>query len=132
MGQLELYNVPLKGWIINPCIHGPLYGPCNFVCLPTGYGEVIHTDVMTRDVAMGIYGGRGPKVFLEPFPKGPCRLPYALLITIQFATLIPVDYLTFLCDVLTIGGHHEVLDGVASFKMDLASHLTTNIFVAFA
>ena len=59
VGQLELASVPVKGWIIDPDVLGFLYGPCYVVCLPTHYGEVAHTDVMTTDVGMVIDGGRG-------------------------------------------------------------------------
>ena len=49
-------------------------------------------------------------MFLEPFPRGPYRFSYVLLITLQPVTLIPVYYFTLLCDViLVLGGHQEVL-----------------------
>ena len=54
MGQLELANVPIKGWIIDPDVHGLLHGPCDVVCLPTQYGKVVHTDMMTCGVSMVI------------------------------------------------------------------------------
>ena len=47
-----------------------------------------------------------PEVFLKPFPKGPGRIPFVLLITLQPVTLLPVYYSTFLCDVfLVLLGH---------------------------
>ena len=74
--------------------------------------------MMTTDVTMVIDGERSPEEFLEPFPKSLCRFPSVLLITIQLVTLVSVDYLTFLCDIVPIlGGHQEVLDGFASFEM---------------
>ena len=75
MGQLELDNVPIKVWIIDPDVHGLLYGSFGVVHLPTYYGEVVHSDVMTHDIGMVINGGRGPKIISEPFHKGPCWLP---------------------------------------------------------
>ena len=47
MGQLELACVSIKGWIIYAEVHGLLDGPGNTVCLPTHYGEIVHSDVMT-------------------------------------------------------------------------------------
>ena len=86
VGQLGLANVPV--WIdYLPYIHGLLYG--------------LHRL------------GRDPKVFLKPFPKGPCRFPYVLLITIQFITFIPIDYSTLLCDV--------VLNLGATMRLQMAS-----------
>ena len=73
--QFELVNVPVEGWIIDPNVHGLLYGPCDVVHLPSYYGEVVHIDVMTSDVGMVINMERGPKVFLEHFLRGPCRSP---------------------------------------------------------
>ena len=96
------------------------------MCTPTHYGEVIHTDVKTRDISMVLGGGRGPEVFLEPFPINLVSFPYVLLITIQLVT--PLDYPGFLCDVMPIlRGHNKVLNGIAFFKIDLDPHLATNI-----
>ena len=58
--QLELAYVPVKGWIIDPEVHGILDGPDNTVCLPTHYGETVHSDVMTSGVSMVIDWGQGP------------------------------------------------------------------------
>ena len=57
---------------------------------------------MTFGVGMVIDGERGPDMFLEPFPKGPCRFPDIVLITLQPVTLVPEDYSTFLCDLIPI------------------------------
>ena len=80
VGQLEFANVPIKGWIIDPDIHGLLDGPNGIVHLPAHCGEIVHTD-----------GGRGPEIFFQPFPKGLCRLPYLFLLAIHLVTLRPVD-----------------------------------------
>ena len=53
-GQLELANVPIEGWIIDPDVLGLLDGPCDDVHLNTHYGEVVHTNPVTCDVAMVI------------------------------------------------------------------------------
>ena len=68
VGQLELANIPVKGWIIDPDEHGFFYGLSEVVHLPTNYGEVVCTEAMTRDIAMVIDGERGPEMFPEPFP----------------------------------------------------------------
>ena len=64
VGQLEIANVPVKGWIIDHDVYGLLYGSSDVVHLPTHCGKVVYTDVMTRDAAMVIDGGRGPEIFL--------------------------------------------------------------------
>ena len=69
VGQLELANVPIVGWIIDPNVCSLLDGPCDFVYLPTHYGDVVHTDVMTHDVSIVTDGGMGPEVFTKPFPE---------------------------------------------------------------
>ena len=45
--QLELAHFPFKGWIIDPDFHGLLVGPGNTVHLPTHYGEIVYTEVVT-------------------------------------------------------------------------------------
>ena len=45
LGQPELTNIPVKGWIIDPDA-GLLNSPCDVVHLPTHYREVVHTAVM--------------------------------------------------------------------------------------
>ena len=105
MVQLELANVPVKEWIIDPDVHGLFYCPSDVVHLPTHYGEVVHIDVMTR-YDRGNRWVKGPEVFLEPFPKSSFKLLYACLIAIQFVTLVPVHNPTFLCDVFPILGDH--------------------------
>ena len=42
-GKLELAYVPIKGWIIDPDVHGLLDGHGNTVHLPH-YREMVHTD----------------------------------------------------------------------------------------
>ena len=41
--QLEFPNVPVKGWIIDPDVHGFLGSHNGVVCLPAHYGEIVHT-----------------------------------------------------------------------------------------
>ena len=67
-----------------------------------------------------------------PFPKGPYRFPYVLLITIYPIALVAVYYSTFLCDViLVLWGHQKASDGVAPLEVGLDAHLTTNVFETF-
>ena len=129
MGQLEWANVPVKEWIIDPDVLGHLGVPSDGVCLPAHYGEIVHTNAMPRGVTMVIDGG--PEVFLEPFPKSSCRPLYVFLITIHLTTLLPVDYPTCLSNIIpALWGHLQVLDGIASFEMDLDPCLTT--FIKFS
>ena len=83
VGQLDFANVPIKGWIIDPDVHGLPDGPLDVVCLSTHYGKVVHTDIMTCGASMVIGGREGLKIFPELFPKSPCRFPYVFLITFQ-------------------------------------------------
>ena len=59
-GQLELANVPIEGWIIDPDVHGLFDGPCDVVHLSTHYGEVVHTDVMDLWCWHSHRWGKGP------------------------------------------------------------------------
>ena len=69
-------------------------------------------------------------MFLKAFPKGPCRLLYILLTTLQPVT--PIHYSTFLCDdVLVLWDHQEPSDGITSLEADLDSNFTTKVFKAF-
>ena len=43
-------------------------------------------------------------MFLYYETKGPCRLPFVLLIIFQRITLKPVYYSTFLCDIIFVLG----------------------------
>ena len=61
----------------------------------------------------GYRWGKGPEMFLEPFPKGHCRFCYLLLKGLQPITPVPVDYSAFLFDVILILEiYQEVSDGV--------------------
>ena len=72
-------------------IHGLLGGPCHVVRLPIHNGEIVHPGMMNC-VGMVIIMKRSPEMFLKPLPKGLCRLPYILLITLQFVN--PYLYIT--------------------------------------
>ena len=86
--QLEFTSIPLKGWLIDPDVHGFLDSVGGVVCLLAHYGEIVCTDAMHGCISMVIYGGRGLEMLFQPFPKGPCRLPYKLLIAIHLVTLV--------------------------------------------
>ena len=98
-GQLDFTNVSIQGWIIDPDVYDLLDGPCHVELLPTHYGKVVHPDVMTCGVGMVMDEGMDPKMFFEPFLKGPCRFLCVFLITLQSVRVVPVDYSTFLCNV---------------------------------
>ena len=100
--QLELPTVPVEEWAIHPDLHGHLDGPCDVVQLPAHIGEFFHPDMMTCDVGMVIDGGRSPEMFHQPFPSGPCRFLYVLLLALQPITLIPIYYSTLLSDVIFV------------------------------
>ena len=74
-------TVPIKGWIMNPDVHGIFDGPGSTVCLPTHYGKIVHTDVVTQGATMVIYGGGGPEIYLEHFPRSSFQLPSVFLFT---------------------------------------------------
>ena len=87
---------------------------------------------MMCDIGMLINGRRGPKIYLESFPTGPCQLPGMLLITLHSVTLIPVNHFTFLCDcILVLGGNQEVFECVALIEVNLNAHFTTYVFETF-
>ena len=67
--QMELANVPIEGWIIDPVIHGLLDGLCNVMHLPTHYGKGIHPGMMTCGVGMVQMGERVLKCSLHLSPK---------------------------------------------------------------
>ena len=69
MGQLELTYVSVMGWIIDPDVYGLLDGHGDIACLPTHYGEIAHTNVMTRGVTMVINGKGTLRCFLNLSPK---------------------------------------------------------------
>ena len=100
--KLEIAIVPIEGWIIDPDVHGPLDDSCDAVCLPTNNRVVVHHGMMICSFGMVIDGRRGPKIFLKPFPKCPCRFPYLLLMTLQTVTFVSVNYPTLWCDVVPI------------------------------
>ena len=77
VGQLVLSNVPVDRWII-----GLLDGSCYVTRFPNHNGEFVHPVRMSCGVGMVINGGRNPEMFLKSFPKGPCRLPFVLIITL--------------------------------------------------
>ena len=75
-----------------------------WICSPLLSNDVVHLPTHNGDVDMVMDRGRGTEVFLESFSKSSFRLPYVLLITFQFDTLIPVDYSSFICYVVPILG----------------------------
>ena len=69
-GSWEIAYVPIKKWIIDPDVHGPLDGPDNdTVYVPTQYGEIVHTDLMTWGVTMVIEGEGALRCSLNLSPE---------------------------------------------------------------
>ena len=73
-GTLDPANVPIEGWIIDPDVHGLLDGPSDLVYLLYPLWRTCPFSVMICGVGMTIDGGRGPEMFLEPFPKDPLQI----------------------------------------------------------
>ena len=125
VGQLEYVNVSLKEWIIDPDIHGLLDAPSGVAHLPANYGKIVHTDDVLRGVPMVIEGEGALRCSFS------LLTPYIFLLTIHLVTLIPVDCPTFLSDIIPVlWVHQDVLDGVASLKVD--PNLMTNNLEVFA
>ena len=92
----------LRDGIIHPDVHGLLDDSWDVLQLLTQNGEVFHPSIMTCNFGMVIDWGRGSEIFFDPFPKGPYKFCYALLITLTPVTLIPVYYCNLLCYVILV------------------------------
>ena len=55
--------VHVKGWIVNPYIYSFFDGSYWVLVLPSHNTEVVNGGVVTSDVKMVIYWGRGPSGF---------------------------------------------------------------------
>ena len=53
-------------------IYSLLDGPHEVLVLSSQYGEIINGYIMTRDVGMVMYRGRGLQMFLKPLCKCSC------------------------------------------------------------
>ena len=122
MWHMELACIPVQGWIIGP------YKMCFFYCsfevliLPSHYTEVSYVGVVTRGVGVVKYQRGCLLMFLEPLTKHPWGFSNVFLITVHPITPVSVDDPTFLHNwIFVLGDHQEVLDGIASFKIDLHS-----------
>ena len=83
---------------------------------------IFNVDVMTSGVGMVKYRGRWLLMFFEPLFKHPWGFSNVFLITVHPITFISADDPTLLHDwIFIFWGHQEVLDGIASFKVDLHS-----------
>ena len=67
-------------------------------------------------------------MFLVPVPKGPTCLTCIFYCASWMVTLLPIYNHSFAGDVL--GGHFQILDGVAPPEMNLNSCFTTHIYEA--
>ena len=80
MTEVVLTNVAIKSWIVYPYVDGLLDGPGQPLILPaydvaTGVCGVVPCLLYVYMDLRGLL-----KVFLVSLPKGPCCLPYVLLI----------------------------------------------------
>ena len=97
--------------------------------LPPHYAKIIYGDIVTSCVKVVIYWGRCLLMFLEPLSKCSWGLSNIFLITLHPVTLVSINDPTHLLDrILIFWSHQEILDGVASFKIDLHS---MSIFVGW-
>ena len=77
-------------------------------------------------------GEGAPEMFHKPVPKGPCQLTNVRLLTACLGTFEPIDYHTFIGDiVLVFGGHQEVPEGISSLNIHLYCHFITKILETF-
>ena len=94
----------VKGWIIDP------YVQCFFDCstevlvFPPNYIEIINSDLVTTDVTMVKYWGGCLLMFLEPLCKSSRGFTNVFLITVNPATLTPIDDPTLFEDWIFILG----------------------------
>ena len=121
----------VKGWIIDP------YVQCFFDCstevlvFPPNYIEIINSDLVTTDVAMVKDWGGCLLVFPEPLCKSSRGFTNVFLITVNPATLKPIDDPTLFEDwIFVLGGHQEAFDGFTSFEIHLYAMFVTGLFKA--
>ena len=110
----------VKGWIIDP------YVQCFFDCstevlvFPSNYIEIVNSDLVTTDVTMVKYWGGAFWCSLNLSAKVLEDSTNVFLITVNPATLKPVDDPTLSEDWIFIpGGHQEAFDGFTSFEIHL-------------
>ena len=110
--------------VINTSIHSLLYVPGDPLCLPVNYGETFGAYWVSCRMAMVVYMGWGPEVFLEPVPEGSARLPYVFFWIVDvwaFKSIYDPILLKFAVPVL--GGHEKGFYGVGRFKMHMDPHV---------
>ena len=61
--------VSVKGWIIDPYVQSFFDSFHEVMVLPPHNAEILNTNIVTSDVVMVKYWGRGLQMFLEPLPK---------------------------------------------------------------
>ena len=110
MLDLVLSQVPIELRVINTNIHGLLYVPVDPVWFLMNYGEAFGAYLVSCRLAMMVYRGLGPEVFLEPVPEGSAWFPYVSLQTVDvwaFKSIHNPIFLKFVVHVL--GGHEKGL-----------------------
>ena len=66
---MVLAHISVKGWTVHPDINGFFYGSDEVVVLSPHNADILDGDIMTCDVMMVMYWGRGLLMFLQPLTK---------------------------------------------------------------
>ena len=113
---------------------GSLTFNCLFNCshkvlvLPPHNVEIVDGNIVTSDVKMVKYLGRGLQMFSEPFSKSSWGLSNVLFITLHPVTLVSIDDFTFLLyRIFIFGSHQGISDGSTSFKVHLYPIFAANL-----
>ena len=120
MWELVLSKVPVKWRVIYMNKHHLLYVPGDPLWLPINNGETFRAYWVCCRVAMVVNKGWGPKMSLEPVPKGSAWIPYIFLWTIDVWAFKSI-YDSTLFKFAVFGGHKEVLYSVNTLEMYLDS-----------
>ena len=110
----------IKGWIIDPYVQCFFYCSVEVLVFPPHCAKIIYGNIVTSGVKMVIYWGRHLLIFFEPLSKCSWGFSNIFHITLYPVTLVSINDSTLLLDrILIFWSHQEVLDGIASFKIDL-------------
>ena len=111
-------------------IHNLLYVPGDSQCLPVNNDETFKAHQVSCRVVVN--KGWGPKMFLEPVPKGSAGFPYIFFWTIDVLAFESIHIFTLLTfTVPVLGGHEEGFYGVGFLEMYLDPHVIACHFEPF-
>ena len=124
--------ISVKGWIVDPYVQSFFDSSHEVLVLSPHNTEILNSDIVTSDVVMVKYWGRGLQMFLESLSKSSWGLTNIFLITLHPVTFISIYDSTPLLDrILIFGSHQEVFDGGSSFKVHLHPMTTAHLLEAF-